>query len=150
MNTPIKQMQPSTSARRLIEKLNFDSNSSSKSSSVGSPSPPKNTNLESPRKRQKLSSANLNTSDIDILEPESDNSDVKVQYLTAEGHVEFHRPSSKKIMKETKWQRPCKIHIAYDSGRDVKDTNFYLIIYEGNVKCRRNLMNTFEAEEPEN
>jgi len=25
-----------------------------------------------------------------------------------------------------------------------------LIIYEGNVKCRRNLMKDFEAEEPEN
>ncbi|XP_019757054.1 uncharacterized protein LOC109535576 isoform X4 [Dendroctonus ponderosae] len=131
MNTPVKQLQPSTSARRLIGKLNFDSN-------------------ESPRKRQKLSSTQLDTSDIDILEPESDSSDVKVQYLTAEGHVEFHRPSSKKIMKETKWQRPCKIYIAYDSGKDVKDSNFYLIIYEGNVKCRRNLMKSFDAEEPDN
>ncbi|KAH1019404.1 hypothetical protein HUJ04_009229 [Dendroctonus ponderosae] len=150
MNTPVKQLQPSTSARRLIGKLNFDSNGSSKSKSVGSPSPPMNNSLESPRKRQKLSSTRLDTSDIDILEPESDSSDVKVQYLTAEGHVEFHRPSSKKIMKETKWQRPCKIHIAYDSGKDVKDSNFYLIIYEGNVKCRRSLIKSFDAEEPDN
>ncbi|KAF7281128.1 hypothetical protein GWI33_005080 [Rhynchophorus ferrugineus] len=103
---------------------------------------------ESPRKRRRHSPRDL---DADLVEPECDFdlSDVAVRYLTAEGDVEFHRPSLKKLQTETKWRRPCKFHLAYDCGKDVKDSTFYLIIYEGNVKCRKNLMSAFEAEEPE-
>lgn len=74
--------------------------------------------------------------------------DFNVKYLTAEGNIEFHRPSLKKLQRETIWQRPCKIHLAYDMGKDIKDSS--LRTYEGNVKCRRNLLKDFEAEEPEN
>ncbi|XP_050299346.1 uncharacterized protein LOC126738182 isoform X2 [Anthonomus grandis grandis] len=122
LNTPKKQPQASTSARRQIE---------------------------SPRKRQKLTPTHFDTSDIDILESENCIADQMVKYLTAEGNVEFHRPSLKKLQRETKWRRPSKLHIAYNGGKDVKDTSFYLIIYEGNVKCRKNLISAFEAEEAE-
>ncbi|KAJ8984607.1 hypothetical protein NQ317_006069 [Molorchus minor] len=73
----------------------------------------------------------------------------KIKNVTAEGAVEFHRPSMKKLQTETKWRRPCKLGIAY-SSTNCNDCTIYLIIYEGNVKCRRNLMKDFEAEEPEN
>lgn len=137
--TPVKQTQASTSARRPIGRLNLGDSP---------PSPTKN-GSESPRKRQKITTP-VDVGDLDVVEGENDNTDVRVKFLTAEGHVEFHRPSSKKLQPETKWQRPCKLHIAYDCTKDIKDSSFYLIIYEGNVKCRRNLMKDFEAEEPEN
>lgn len=144
MNTPEKQPLPSTSARRQIDRPKLGSPPKS------SPPTPARNLPESPRKRQKLTPTRLDTSDIDVLECENDVPDVRVKYLTSEGNVEFHRPSLKKLQSETKWQRPCKIHIAYDCGKDIKDSSLYLIIYEGNVKCRRNLMRDFEAEEPEN
>lgn len=139
MFTPVKQAQASTSARRPIGRLNLGDSP---------PSPTKN-GSESPRKRQKMTTT-VDVGDLDVVEGENDNTDVRVKFLTAEGHVEFHRPSSKKLQPETKWQRPCKLHIAYDCSKDIKDSSFYMIIYEGNVKCRRNLMKDFEAEEPEN
>ncbi|XP_050299345.1 uncharacterized protein LOC126738182 isoform X1 [Anthonomus grandis grandis] len=141
LNTPKKQPQASTSARRQIGKPNFDHSESP-------PAPLKNLS-ESPRKRQKLTPTHFDTSDIDILESENCIADQMVKYLTAEGNVEFHRPSLKKLQRETKWRRPSKLHIAYNGGKDVKDTSFYLIIYEGNVKCRKNLISAFEAEEAE-
>lgn len=72
------------------------------------------------------------------------------RYITSEGAIEFHKPSSKKLQAETKWRRPCKLSVAYSSINCNNDYCIYLIIYEGNIKCRRNLMKDFEAEEPEN
>ncbi|XP_030766467.1 uncharacterized protein LOC115890387 [Sitophilus oryzae] len=164
-NTPKKQPKPSTStnrdppppsSRRGINKLNFDNNENNNidADTKKTPSNTNNNNAisrpleDSPRKRRKLSPKDGDT-DVVEEEPELEGPEVTVKYLTCEGHVEFHRPSLKKLQGETKWQRPCKLHLAYDCGKDVKDSTFYLIIYEGNVKCRRNLMAAFETDEPE-
>ncbi|XP_060531914.1 uncharacterized protein LOC132705378 [Cylas formicarius] len=85
----------------------------------------------------------------EVLEMENDVPEVNVKYLTTEGYVEFRRPSIKKLQAETKWKRPAKLHIAYSYNKDVKDSTIYLIIYEGNMKCRRNLLKDFESGEPE-
>lgn len=69
-----------------------------------------------------------------------------VRYVTLEGHMEFRRRSTKKFQRETKWQRPCKLHIAYSCPK-VSESTIYLIIYEGNMRCRRNLLKEFEAAE---
>ncbi|KAJ8949710.1 hypothetical protein NQ318_013579 [Aromia moschata] len=102
----------------------------------------------SPAKRFKPSGGDFSDIDLETVEGESDGPP-KVKYVMAEGAVEFHRPSIKKLQTETKWKRPCKLSIAY-SSTNCNDCTIYLIIYEGNVKCRRNLMKEFEAEEPEN
>lgn len=67
-----------------------------------------------------------------------------MKYLEAEGYLEFTGKSSKKLMRETRWSRPCKLHIAY-THTNFEDCTVYLMIYEGNMKCRRNLMKDFEA-----
>lgn len=69
-----------------------------------------------------------------------------MRYVTLEGHIEFRRRSMKKFQRETKWQRPCKLHIAYSCPK-VSESTIYLIIYEGNMRCRRNLLKEFEAAE---
>lgn len=72
-----------------------------------------------------------------------------IKYAFAEGHVEFLRKSSKKLQRGNKWSRPCKLQVAY-SGTDSTNFMVHLIIYEGNVKCRRNLMKDFESAESSN
>ena len=67
-----------------------------------------------------------------------------VKFLRAEGHVEFRRPSSKKYLRETKWNRPCKLEIAY-SMTDLQDSTIHLIIYSCDMPCKRNLMKQFES-----
>ncbi|KAL3267112.1 hypothetical protein HHI36_011252 [Cryptolaemus montrouzieri] len=85
--------------------------------------------------------------DTDILESERDPIDVK--YMVTEGYVEFRKPSLKKLQTESKWKRPCKLSIAYSSTTN-QDCTIYLIIYEGNVKCRRNLLKEFDEAELSN
>lgn len=101
----------------------------------------------SPAKRFKPAEGDFLENDVETVEGESD-ATPRVKYMTAEGSIEFHRPSIKKLQAETKWKRPCKLSVAYSSV-NCHDCTIYLIIYEGNVKCRRNLMKDFEAEEPE-
>lgn len=72
-----------------------------------------------------------------------------VRYITSEGAIEFHKPSTKKLQIETKWRRPCKLSVAYSSINCNNDYCIYLIIYEGNIKCRRNLLKEFEGGEPQ-
>ncbi|XP_066147015.1 uncharacterized protein [Euwallacea fornicatus] len=144
MFTPIKQPHASTSAKRQIGQLNLDKSGTKNGTSPPSPS---KSLPESPNKRQKVTQ--FDVTDPDVLESENEIANSRVKYLTAEGYVEFHRPSLKKLQKETKWQRSCKIHIAYDCIRDIKDSSFYLIIYEGNSKCRRKLFADFEDPESE-
>lgn len=69
--------------------------------------------------------------------------DLPVKYLTCEGSIEFRRISSKKLQSETKWTRPCKLHIAYTCN-SFDDCTLHLVIYEGNMKCRRNLLKEFD------
>lgn len=72
----------------------------------------------------------------------------RLRYAALEGCVEFRRPSLKKLQPETRWRRPCKLGVAYTTtGRH--DPTVHLVIYEGNVKCRRNLLREFEAGPPE-
>ncbi|KAJ8919344.1 hypothetical protein NQ315_003928 [Exocentrus adspersus] len=102
----------------------------------------------SPAKRFKPAEGDFIESDVETVEGESDTVS-KIKYMIAEGSIEFHKPSIKKLQTETKWRRPCKLSVAYSSV-NCHDCTIFLIIYEGNVKCRRNLMKEFEAEEPEN
>ncbi|CAG9864684.1 unnamed protein product [Phyllotreta striolata] len=104
----------------------------------------------SPLKKLKTSSFDL-SENLETLESESDCTESvhKLKYVKSEGHVEFHKPSLKKYQAETKWQRPCKLSVAYLSDNP-DDYMIYLIIYEGNLKCKRNLLKDFEAEECEN
>lgn len=73
---------------------------------------------------------------------ENENSPIK--YLIADGHLEFTGSSTKKMQQETRWSRPCKLQIAY-TQTSFDDCTIYLMIYEGNLKCRRNLLKEFEA-----
>lgn len=67
-----------------------------------------------------------------------------IKYVSMEGHVEFHKRSTKKFQRENKWQRPCKLEIAY-SNTNVNDTTIHLIIYSCEMKCKRNLLTEFES-----
>lgn len=102
----------------------------------------------SPLKKLKTSDVEF-VENLETLESECDctESTQKLKYVVSEGCVEFHKPSLKKYQSETKWRRPCKMSVAY-TAVDSNDYTIYLIIYEGNMKCRRNLMKDFEAEEP--
>ncbi|KAK9872172.1 hypothetical protein WA026_016225, partial [Henosepilachna vigintioctopunctata] len=82
--------------------------------------------------------------DTDICESERE--PVHVKYMVSEGYVEFCKPSMKKLQSECKWKRPCKLSIAYSSTTN-QDCTIYLIIYEGNVRCRRNLLKEFDKAE---
>jgi hypothetical protein len=84
--------------------------------------------LMSPPKKMKLTAETETT---EIVEGESEVSPLK--YVTAEGSVE---------QNETKCKRPVKLHIGYTTS-SFKDCMIYLIIYEGNLKCRRNLYKEF-------
>nr|XP_008192085.1 PREDICTED: uncharacterized protein LOC103312661 [Tribolium castaneum]XP_015834884.1 PREDICTED: uncharacterized protein LOC103312661 [Tribolium castaneum] len=117
--TPPKQTQPSTSMLEIGQGDGLD-----------------NSPLMSPRKKMKFDSVE----ETETVEGESEISQLK--YLTAEGTVEFHKPSSKKLQTETKWRRPVKLHLGYTKS-SFKDCTIYLIIYESNLKCRRNLYHEF-------
>lgn len=96
----------------------------------------------SPRKRIKLASEHT-----EIQEVDGESNAETIKYLTAQGDVEFKRPSIKKLQIENSWRRPVKLHIGYTTS-SFKDYTIYLIIYEGNLKCRRNLFKEFcESEE---
>ncbi|KAF5304568.1 hypothetical protein FQA39_LY09619 [Lamprigera yunnana] len=88
---------------------------------------------ESPRKKCKINSGR---EDGAAVVP-------KIKYIVSEGHIEFHRKSTKKLQSETKWSRPCKLEIAY-SATDMEDCVIYMLIYQANMKCRRNLLKEFE------
>ncbi|XP_045479414.1 uncharacterized protein LOC123684272 isoform X1 [Harmonia axyridis] len=85
------------------------------------------------------------SSGTELVECESE--PLRVKYMVSEGHVEFRKPSMKKLQTECRWRRPCKLSVAYSSTSN-QDCSIYLIIYEGNVKCRRNLMKEFDEAEP--
>lgn len=91
--------------------------------------------LMSPRKKMKIESEEQD----ETVEGEEES---QLKYITAEGNVEFHKPSLKKLQNETKWRRPVKLHLGYTKS-SFKDCTIYLIIYEGNLKCRRNLYKEF-------
>lgn len=80
------------------------------------------------------------------LNAENNVTSLTIQCISATGHVVFHRKSMKKLQNESKWLRPCKLEFAY-SGTNKKDFVLYLIIYQGNTTCRRNLLKEFEASE---
>ncbi|KAK9746773.1 hypothetical protein QE152_g5814 [Popillia japonica] len=67
-----------------------------------------------------------------------------IKYVSMEGHVEFHKRSTKKFQRENKWQRPCKLEVAYSTSNH-NDTTIHLIIYSCDMKCRRNLLKEFET-----
>lgn len=69
--------------------------------------------------------------------------DAPIKFLVAEGSLEFAGKSSKKLQRQTQWSRPCKLHIAYKQT-SVEDCTVFLMIYEGSLKCRRNLMKDFD------
>uniref|UniRef100_A0A1Y1M9J8 Uncharacterized protein n=1 Tax=Photinus pyralis TaxID=7054 RepID=A0A1Y1M9J8_PHOPY len=96
---------------------------------------PHNNCPESPRKKFKADNGDQITD-----KPE-------LKYISSNGHIEFHRRSSKKLQAETKWNRPCKLEVAY-SATNFEDCVIYMMIYQGNLKCRRNLMKDFDACDP--
>lgn len=101
-------------------------------------------NFVSPVKKSRLDSG-----DTSIGSPKTDRAteeDLPIKYMSCEGSIEFRRLSSKKLQTETKWARPCKLHIAYTCN-SFDDCTIHLIIYEGNIKCRRNLLKEFELTE---
>lgn len=153
--TPLFSPQRTTHARTPIKPIGESSNSSFHPAArnireeIGQGDGPHNNEISfSPAKKLRLSGDNqtdeLNNS-IDFVEDEPDDSE-QIKYILAEGSVEFHRPSIKKLQTETKWKRPCKLSVAYTSTTS-QDCTIYLIIYEGNVKCRKNLLKDFEALE---
>lgn len=89
---------------------------------------------ESPRKKCK----------IDFREGDGSGPVPNIKYIITEGHIEFRRKSTKKLQSETKWNRPCKLEVAY-SATNFEDCVIYMMIYQGNMKCRRNLLKDFEA-----
>ncbi|CAG9832212.1 unnamed protein product [Diabrotica balteata] len=112
--------------------------------------PHNNTEIpSSPRKKLKTP-YEVSLESIETLENECDSTESgqKLKYVLCQGDIEFHRPSQKKYQSETKWRRPCKLSVAYTSLGSNQYT-IYLIIYEGNVKCRRNLMKEFDAVDAE-
>nr|CAI5863773.1 unnamed protein product [Callosobruchus analis] len=138
--TPKKQMAPSTSALLQLK----DHKEKGQGDDIHNL-----LDMEmSPVKRFKASNVDMVVSNLELVESECDTVVPQVRYALMEGAIEFHKPSSKKLQSETKWKRPCKLSVAYSVANG--DYTIYLIIYEGNVKCRRNLMKDFEAEEPEN
>ncbi|CAH1973439.1 unnamed protein product [Acanthoscelides obtectus] len=102
----------------------------------------------SPVKKFKASNGDPVVSNLELVESECDLVMPQVKYVLMDGAIEFHKPSSKKLQSETKWKRPSKLSVAYSKTNC--EYTIYLIIYEGNVKCRRNLLKEFEEEEPEN
>lgn len=96
--------------------------------------------LMSPVKKTRLQGIPANNGDINQALP--------VKYIKCEGTLEFTGESTKKHLKETKWSRPCKLHVAYTSS-SFEDCTIHLIIYEGNMKCRRNLLKEFDSCEAE-
>lgn len=124
--TPPQETQPSTSGTETNENN-------------------KKCPLMSPVKKIKLSH-NEDDQNQETLEDETVTEPLQLKYLTAEGHVEFHRQSQKKYQKETKWQRPVKLHLGY-TYNSIKDCTIYLVIYEGNLTCRRNLLKEFEKSD---
>lgn len=74
---------------------------------------------------------------------------VCISNISMEGSLEFRKKSNKKLQKETKWSRPCKLAFAY-TGTNLNDFTLHLIIYEGNSKCRKNLLKDFEGAKPDN
>lgn len=98
---------------------------------------PHNNCPDSPRKKIKL---DTDQGDSIVEKP-------VLKYISSEGHLEFHRRSSKKLQPETKWNRSCKLEVAY-SATNFEDCVIYMMIYQGNMKCRRNLLKDFEACEP--
>lgn len=68
----------------------------------------------------------------------------QLKYIRFEGSLEFRTKSTKKLQAETKWNRPCKLEVAY-SATNITDCTIYMIIYHGNTKCRRNLLKDFES-----
>lgn len=126
-DTPLKQTQPSTSMTTEIGQGDGLHN---------------NCSSVSPPKRLKLASEHSEIQELDgELNPET------LKYLTGEGYVEFRRPSIKKLQPENRWRRPAKLHIGYTVS-SFKNYTIYLIIYESNLKCRRNLLQEFcESEE---
>lgn len=132
LRTPTKQTQPSTSSTPTGDKTTPRVNS--------------NEHLQvSPAKKFKAAPSEWSDAE-ETIEPESG---ISVKYITCDGSVEFHKPSSKKLQAETKWKRPCKLSVGYTSTNK-QDYTIHLIIYEGNVKCRRNLMKDFSSEDEEN
>lgn len=71
-----------------------------------------------------------------------------VKYVVADGFLEFKGKVCKKLQRETRWSRPCKLQIAYTQS-GLEDCTMLLIIYEGNMKCRRNLMKDFDVNTSE-
>ncbi|CAH0560386.1 unnamed protein product [Brassicogethes aeneus] len=125
LRTPTKQTLPSTSSTPNKSSTRIRSDS-----------------VHSPAKRFKPTKLEFD-SESESIEPECES--LTVKFMLCEGSVEFHRPSIKKLQTETKWKRPCKLSIGY-TLRNKQDYTIHLIIYEGNVKCRRNLLKDFSAE----
>nr|XP_022903187.1 uncharacterized protein LOC111415659 [Onthophagus taurus] len=71
-----------------------------------------------------------------------------IRFVQADGFIEFRKKSAKKLQRETKWKRPCKLEIAYSVVGD-KDFTIHLIIYSNEMKCKRNLLKDFESIEDE-
>lgn len=67
-----------------------------------------------------------------------------LHYISAEGYVEFHRKSFKKLQSKTAWKRKTKLEFAY-CGDTLENITIYMIIYQGNTRCRKNLLKDFEA-----
>ncbi|XP_017772524.1 PREDICTED: uncharacterized protein LOC108559688 [Nicrophorus vespilloides] len=91
---------------------------------------------DTPTKRTRLN----DTEDDDPSVP-----DVQITNITSDGYIEFYRKSSKKFQNETKWSRPCKFQVAFSqvpSGYLI-----HLMIYQGTVKCKRNLLKQFDSVE---
>ncbi|PSN35922.1 hypothetical protein C0J52_07156 [Blattella germanica] len=85
------------------------------------------------------------------------------RYLEARGSLQFRRtkinkkfPKNMKLVTDTmKWQRFCKLKIAYSTAKtgfssndhgDVLEDDFkiWLLIYQDNTRCRRNLSDAFD------
>ncbi|XP_066245140.1 uncharacterized protein [Euwallacea similis] len=145
MFTPIKQLHSSTSAKSHTSQFNLDKSRTKNEGSLSSC--PRNLSV-SPRKHQRITQ--LDITDTDVLQSDDNKeADSRVRYLKTEGYVAFHQPNLDKLEREAKWQKSCKIHIAYDFINDINDSSFYLIIYEENNNCRRNLFKDFVEQEPE-
>jgi len=101
---------------------------------------------ETPPKRTKLSfepDRVVTVQSNSLIENEDKTDVVEIKNISAEGHVEFHRKSSKKYQRETKWLRPCKLQIKF--SKSLTGYTIHMMIYEGNMRCRRNLLKEFDA-----
>ncbi|XP_065158774.1 uncharacterized protein [Atheta coriaria] len=130
----VSEVKPNPSAQQEKTPPNATIATSSRKREKGQGDGLHNCPSESPAKRSRLTG--------DVIEPKI-SAPLYTANISSTGYLEFRGKSGKKYQKETKWQRPCTFQVAY--SKTPTGYLVHLIIYKGNMRCRRNLLNDFNA-----